>query len=143
MREVVRCGVFETNSSSTHSLSIAHGAEAKDELVVEGGVLRIYPGEFGHGPERYYDAPVKASYCLTWAKNHGGEAALSLLRQVLQEQTGADSVEFVEADDEDYPWGYIDHQSENKCRAAFVDATHLADFIFNPKSMLLIDHDNH
>lgn len=79
MPTVTRHGVFETNSSSTHSLGIRMCVPHKlndqqiqwSHIPVEAGVCRVWPGEFGWEVETYYDAPTKASYALTYLRSFG------------------------------------------------------------------------
>jgi hypothetical protein len=151
----VRRGVFETNSSSTHSVCIARGEYVSAKLRVEDGILRIFTGEFGWGPDRFTDAPTKAAYCLTWIKEMGdSEDKTNMLINVLKQHTGANAVEFVPAFTEEsksewdfYQWGYIDHQSlegdGNALIKAWESEDTLAAFIFNSDSILVIDNDNH
>lgn len=145
--ETVRHSVFETNSSSTHSISIASGDYVPDIIYVdEEGICRIYPGEFGWEVESYYDAPTKASYCLTYVKTGGGEDNEALLVRVLKEVTGAKEIQFEKTDFDYHEWGYIDHQSHvgegDACGKAFKSEQSLKDFIFNKKSELHTDNDN-
>lgn len=144
MKSVIRRGVFETNSSSSHSISISGGNYTPDTLMVANGVCRIYPGEFGWEEESYRDAATKASYCLTHAKQCGDERSLDMLRDVIARETGA-AVEFCKADSDWHEWGYIDHQSieYGVPQEAFASADALRDFIFNPASVLRTDNDNH
>lgn len=140
----VREGFFETNSSSTHSISISNGGKDKlsDSLTVEDGVCKIYPGEFGWGVEVYKDAAMKASYCLTYVKqDHDG--CEEMLKDVIREFTGAKQVKFIGSSSEYYEWGYIDHQSYDVGDEIFLSKDNLRNFIFNPKSILVIDNDNH
>lgn len=144
-KKTIRKSVFETNSSSTHSITL--GREdfeiSKQGLDVEGNVVKIYPGEFGWGPERFSDSATKASYALAWVKEYSGpreEDYLEMLEEVIGDVTGCE-VEFVKSSDED--WGYIDHQSQKVGKDIFVDKDTLKNFIFNPNSILEIDHDNY
>jgi len=158
MKTVTRAGVFETNSSSTHSICIAKDkALILDKLPLdEEGVCRVYPGEFGWEEREYNDAATKASYCLTHVKsrpNYGlgtGSDEEMLLSAVIAQGTDAKQVLFV-PQGQDYEgkddWGYIDHQSiENDGGAgepAFASGEILFNFIFNPASSLITDNDNH
>jgi len=143
MAKVTRRGVFETNSSSTHSIAIFNGGQPTQQIRPEAdGKVHIYPGEFGWGPEAYHDAESKASYAYTWAKNHGDEDAMELLTKVLIKHTGCEVV-FETMADEYGKFGYIDHQSVDVCSPAFYLDETLEHFIFNPESVLLVDHDNH
>ncbi len=146
--KVIRRNVFETNSSSTHSIAIANGESyIVDELILgEDGICRIYPGEFGWEVETYNLACIKASYALTWAKQSDNpEHFLGMLQSVIAEQVKTE-VEFVSSNSEWYKWGYIDHQSCEKgsdvCREAFESLETLRNFIFNPLSKLHTDNDN-
>jgi hypothetical protein len=67
MARKIRIGMFETNSSSCHSIVI--GCKTPNQkLGDENGVITIEPDEFGWEIETYDDARTKASYCLTYAK---------------------------------------------------------------------------
>ncbi len=149
---VTREAVFETNSSSSHSISIHGGGYACARFPLEQGKCVVHPGEFGWGPDRFYEPEMKASYCLTYVKTGGDDedgAREVMLCQVLENVTGCD-VDFVPvpvSDECGYRWGYIDHQSHkverDVCAAAFESEETLQDFIFNPASVLIIDNDNY
>lgn len=143
-KKKIRKSIFETNSSSCHSIVLGKGdfKRTGNGFDVEGGVVRIYPGEFGWGPEKFTDAATKASYALTWAKQAESEECLGMLETAIMGVTGY-KVEFVESGDDTYPWGYIDHQSSEVGGEVFVDDETLENFIFNPNSILVIDNDNH
>jgi hypothetical protein len=116
MGKVIRRGVFETNSSSSHSISIAPGDFRPEHLPVDlDGVCRIHPGEFGWGVETFRDAASKASYCLVYCKDvarNVGEHVThtpsdsprlqAMLRDVIARETGA-TVAFV-------PRGNTEHE---------------------------------
>ncbi len=150
--KVTRRNVFETNSSSTHSITIVND---EDNLIgklfpSEDGIYRIWPGEFGWEVETYNSAVIKASYALTWTKQiDKPEYFLEMLRSVIAEQVKAE-VEFVSSPNEynEFEWGFIDHQSckegyRDVCREAFDSKESLRNFIFNPLSILHTDNDNH
>ena len=140
---VIRCGVFETNSSSTHSITIAgEQCTQRETLPVEDGMCRIYPGKFGWEERTYFDAATKASYCLTWAKQCENDATLGMLRRVVASETNAE-VLFCESVDDYYKWGDIDHQSNHIAAEAFESDNLLRHFIFCPESILVTDNDNH
>lgn len=150
---VTRHAVFETNSSSTHSICLGQGEVVKDTLPMDGDQVFIYPGEFGWEEYTYRDARTKASYALTWATSAEGygvgktEAWLQMLREVILEETGAASVDFRKLSDDFKPLGYIDHQSiegdGGPGGEAFASKESLANFIFNSDSILRTDNDNH
>ncbi len=90
-----REGMFETNSSSTHAVAIKGGKYEPDlnELRPDAeGVVRVYPDEFGWGPENHYDARTKASYLMTWCKEMNDEFNEKILKYVIKETTGAKEV---------------------------------------------------
>ena len=152
MQRVTRERIFETNSSSTHSISIVGGNYIPDILPVDNRICKVYPGEFGWEIDTFHDAAIKASYCLTYVKTGGDDEAgtkTQMLIGVLKEQTQCE-VELIpnpKKNDWDYEWGYIDHQSHignyDVCGPAFDSKETLRDFIFNPQSYLHTDNDNH
>src|SRR4051812_42272587 len=123
--KVIRHEAFETNSSSCHSISIASSGGLLDSLPVADGRVSVNGGEFGWEPDTFRDAETKASYAYTYASTTVGEgeereAHLRMLREVILEQTGADSVVFgAEAPSRWHDSGYIDHQSADVCAEAF------------------------
>jgi hypothetical protein len=134
----IRKGVFETNSSSTHSISIgiSDGKAQFDTLPIDSdGVCRVYQAEFGWEQETFNSPSMKASYAYTYAK--GDLSKMRQLGDVIQKQLGGKiTVEFVEGD------GYIDHQSFDVCEEAFESDDKLRNFIFNPRSYLETGNDN-
>lgn len=166
MRQV-RLGVFETNSSSTHSLTIDGGQFEPDHMFVEDGVLEIHPGKFGWEWRDYRDAHTKASYLLTWLremprnyKTRVDEEERRFVR-VLKRVTGAKKVRFVPLPVstpgggqtlaerrwvKSQQWGYIDHQSieggGGPGKAALESEESIERFVFNPKSVLHTGNDN-
>ena len=145
--KVIRKGVFETNSSSTHSIYVAEGEFDCATLFVDNdNICYVYPAEFGWEYRHYNDAPTKASYCLTYAWNNDLTQHLDMLREVIMENTKAQEVRFAECDSKYYPKGYIDHQSDrgdyDACGPAFANKESLKAFIFNSESLLLTSNDN-
>lgn len=151
---VVRRGMFETNSSSTHSITIEAG-ELNDTIgPQDDGKIHLGFGEFGWEEVDYWDAQTKAEYCHTWCWTSGGvpegsdegecphPVQLAMLYKVIQEHTGCEVVTEVDVDDEWNPYGYIDHQSADVCIEAFESEENLKAFIFNSASLLHTDNDN-
>lgn len=135
IKRAIRNGVFETNSSSSHSITIVSGDYVADRLGVADGVCSIYSGEFGWEQETYRDAATKAAYCATFARE--SRECLETLRRVVEQEVGCPVV-FV-----DLVNGYIDHQSFDTAEQAFESEKNLRDFIFNRASVLETDNDNH
>ncbi len=62
----IRKQVFETNSSSSHTLTIAkRGGKINQTIKPVDGVVKIMTGEYGWEFESYYTANEKASYVAT------------------------------------------------------------------------------
>lgn len=148
MFQQIRQAAFETNSSSCHSISFASGQVfTADKLPITDGVVYVFPGDFGCGPDEFNDACNKASYALVWAKENETKnpELLEMLRDVILANTEATSVCFEPTPDAtSFPWGYIDHQSieYGVPQQVFKDAETLKNFIFNPKTVLYIRNDN-
>ena len=146
--------VFETNSSSTHSISISelNDNDILDVLVPdEHGNIILEGGEFGWEAETYYDAESKASYAaiytMDWAREDS-ERFKEILINVIKEQTGCNEVIFNFTneynDKSGKEWAYIDHQSveDKDLHYMFEDPSKLRNFIFNKQSVLGTDNDN-
>ena len=144
----IRFGMFETNSSSAHSIVISSGKCNETLFKDKNGIVKVEGGEFGWEIKSYYSSKTKASYCLTYAKQARNEEWVEMLRNVIQEHTKASSVEFIPCPSKNkyYEWGYIDHQSGPKEGGAGSDAfaseKSLKQFIFCPQSILHTDNDN-
>lgn len=147
----IRRGVFETNSSSTHSLTVDSTLSGDKKRLSriepdDGNCIGIYPGEFGWGPERHRNAATKASYAYTYAYRQNESEApvlMARLRSVLEKETGC-KVSFRKLGGY-WPDGYIDHQSlDPGCLGEdiFKSDRALRDFIFNPSKVLVISNDN-
>ena len=152
----IRHSVFETNSSSTHSISISSNTNTLDTLPVdEEGKLHVEFGEFGWEEETYRDAGNKLMYAATWVFGHEPDTEYgtgnikefikykTMLEEVLKEQTGAKEIIYKKEKGRWSPTGYIDHQSSDVCEEAFESKEKLRNFIFNPTSYFETDNDNH
>src|SRR6185436_17955269 len=131
----IRSGVFETNSSSTHSIVISENTNGILDTIVpdDEGVIILSGGEYGWSWEKFNDPLSKANYCaLDLQKN---PANIRMLADVITQHTGAKKVVFSLE-------GYIDHQSAGASETAFVNSEVLKNFIFNPKSWLFTGNDN-
>ena len=173
----LRSNMFETNSSSMHSISI--GPDCKEDMMDSSslrpdssGTIELRGGEFGWSEEKFTDAYTKANYLAVWVKVYSNqkEKDRKLLNAVLKKQTGAKKIEWAFSTD----WkgrnlSYIDHQSDNvaaelfDCKMAWARegsgeyknvsvkgkttrtkvAEKIRQFVFNPKSVLVTDNDNH
>lgn len=147
----IRSSVFETNSSSSHSISISSTGAIDTTLIPnDDGILLIGPGanETGFGWEiaSYYDAETKAVYAYLQALYSKSQEYMNMLYKVILDQTGADEVIFTLSDSfNDDNYGYIDHQSAiyETPFEPFDSEEDLKNFIFNKSSELQTDNDNH
>jgi len=139
----IRRNVFETNSSSSHSISISTKDNLFDDLEQdENGVITLNGGEFGWGYDKYHDALTKANYCAVDSYDQPEER--EMLISVIKEHTGCrDVVLNINKDFNSGNWSYIDHQSQGTSEYAFQSRESLKRFIFDPSSYLTIDNDNH
>lgn len=156
-----RHGVFETNSSSSHSISLDYSPQyliPDVELTVDGN-LEVTCGEFGWGYESYTDFYSKLAYLMTdifknyeYNADNGDNADIN--NDAAREDQNFIAVEncikkhipqvnklvVVPLDDRYYPYGYIDHQSIGVASEAYDD---LDAYLFNTRTILIIDNDNH
>lgn len=170
-----RQGVFETNSSSSHSISLAKESTVKSKLPIIDDEIVIETRDFDWGYESYTDAPSKLAYIIadlfgpvgihykvsdilikekasfdSWVKslNDREKAKYEMLLKVLKKVTGISKLRvIIDYGEDDYcygPLGRIDHQSQGTTDDIFDEGEEaLENFIFNPKSELIIDNDNH
>ena len=144
MTTQIRESVFETNSSSTHSLSISSVGGLYQTLRHSDGIISVPLGfyEFGWEQETYYDAESKLAYLLIYVRdwsNGKQKEFFEILKEVVEKQTGCT---LIDNENED---GYIDHQSVEDCdlHYMFHEPELIRQFIFNPNSYLETDNDNH
>lgn len=166
----IRNNVFETNSSSTHSVSIrGRDKELKfdkptlsvnnENMVVSGF------GEFGWEVESYIEQDTKLRYLLTMIMEFNKwdnpdfeiyqDEDFKKVEEVVKEYCNCDGIEIdseirLERYDGYCYWkfdGYIDHQSieDYRCLGNFLNDYGLTikEFIFSPDVVLHTDNDNH
>lgn len=163
MKRIIRRNTFETNSSSTHSLSLSP-VETFD--FKEPVYLEVWFGEYGWGYDVLRTPEEKLSYLFTAAQyergwgeyDHTKDELLELIksfRDDLQALLYGTNVYLSEIDeyvfrDDYYPMGYIDHQSvgEYECSDevysyATSSTGNLMNYLFNELVEVIIDNDNH
>lgn len=155
-----RDAVFETNSSSTHSLSLSEDfsnmvESPLSDYQIKQGIVTISSGEYGWEVETYTDWLTKASYLYTDAMIgcdssidpndeffRNENIKLSILCKAIKEYTGVD-VFFEKSSDKYYPFGYIDHQSVGECGQVWdEDVSGVIRFLFSIDSVLETSNDN-
>lgn len=138
MKQTIRKGVFETNSSSVHTLTIC-----KDSNRSYPQSLYLYSMDFGWEEGEYTDAETKASYIYTYLKDCvNDDSRLDLFIQTLKD--AGINVNVEEDDGVNKEWHTIDHWDDlsDFMDAIFSDKELLLDYIFNPNSELITGNDN-
>lgn len=142
MKKQIRYGVFETNSSSVHSLAIAN--EMPDMSKYSGRTFNIKHGEFGWESEVYYHPSEKASYlyeCIE-ACSDDVESDKTKLEEVLNSY--GIFATFEPNSDDFWVDGYIDHGGELQdfYRYIMSDDSNIIRFLFNQDSFVTTGNDN-
>lgn len=158
-----RHGVFETNSSSTHSLTLSPIMENMVESPVTDreiamGFVTICSGEYGWEQDTFSFFHEKASYLYTDAmigKDDKDENVdpnneyyrntnlkLKMIADSIKEYTGL-GVVFTKEEGSYYPFGYIDHQSYGVCSQVWEEGVDgVTRFLFSMNSSFETDNDN-
>lgn len=168
MNEVTRGPVFETNSSSTHSLSIVTGPNFKVSntwralLSDDESELILTGEEFWWESDEFSDSPTKIAYLvahccasLPWDSDAKYPAGSFIevpdsedwraLCRVLSAETSI-PVERIKVESRGgyHPVGYIDHQSNHVPSDVFAGGDDaIRRFVFDDGSVLRTDNDNH
>src|ERR1035437_5327565 len=120
--KIIRHSVFETNSSSSHSISIADKCEVYQTIYPNGdGEIILEGGDFGWENDFYSDSWTKANYCAQDGIDD------EMLERVIKNHTGAKKVIINLGD-----YCSIDHQSIGTSEAAFESDETLKRFLFSP-----------
>ena len=160
----VRRGVFETNSSSTHSVSIRKGEVRDSYLTVnpEDNKVHVEFGEYGWGYKSLRSQSERLSYLCTMLMMTEASRANSVddifetegfkqINNLIAEKCSCDGICFddkIQFKDWDIDInGYIDHQSYEDYSSIqeFLNDynTNIVDFVFNDGVTVIIDNDNH
>jgi hypothetical protein len=136
--------VFETNSSSTHAISISTNENLIDMLFPNSdGVLVFDGGEFGWQWEKFNDAETKANYCAVHVQMYC-PGQKELFESAIKEITGAKEIKYNFSSDygTTINYAYIDHDSVGVVGKAFESENTLKRFIFCFESWLCLGNDN-
>lgn len=142
--KTIRQSVFETNSSSTHSICVSEECELNDTIGKDdSGDITLDGGEFGWELAKYEDAKTKADYMAQYVVDWCGDRSIEfqmILVDVIKRQTGCREVVFGNLES-----GYIDHQSveDQQYHPLFEKPELLRKFIFSTQNVLITDNDNH
>lgn len=165
----VRYGVFETNSSSVHTLSIpltrgAINPEETKKWYGNGKPLKIQFGEFGWGPDVLRSLEDKLSYIATSMQYYlrlddvldnlpgklqiiYGSNYYKWLKEVILQYTTWTDLLFEPLHGNWDPFGYVDHQSTDTLNDLFAaDEQRFKDIaatiLFNDRCVIVILNDN-
>jgi hypothetical protein len=155
MTAQIRKNVFETNSSSSHSLTMSKGdltAQPFDKAVLREGRVYLSKHEYGWEWHRYYGTHSKADYLFTQMfesdtiPSGKPESVTRTLREenenfdmlcrVIEEHTG------VKVYVEPGTSGYVDHDSHGVGMELFESEKKLHQFLFSPDSFVQTGNDN-
>ena len=169
MKRQIRRNVFETNSSSVHSISICkNGTIQPSNLMVneETNKIGVRFGEFGWGYDELDYQSEKLSYLLTMVAVTEGRNLERVedfyeldgfikLNEEISQYCNCDGIEVSDKMEID-EWngkhyldidGYIDHQSSEDYNSLkdFLESnrTNIIDYVFNNGVSMIIDNDNH
>lgn len=166
--KTIRNNVFETNSSSSHSLCIKANNELSDSYLTVDDIdnhVHVEFGEFGWGYERTTDQYDKLSYLVTMLVETEGNGCKSIqdlyktegfnaINKVIKEYCKCDGI-IIDSVVGPASWnenylvhdGYIDHQSceDYSTVQGFLNdyGITVEQFIFNSDVILIIDNDNY
>jgi hypothetical protein len=151
----IRNMVFETNSSSTHSITLRG---LKDDYIIPNYTLRVAFGEYGWEQERYDAVRDKLSYAFTMIQYkipEGKDLYFEIINseyakwicEMVKDFCGQE-IEINKNNSIYYPCGYIDHQSTDILDDFWSDdenefKKNMKEFIFNSKYGFVTDNDNH
>lgn len=138
MKRQVRQGVYETNSSSTHSICISQNAE----LTIPKSIHFEF-GEFGWECDTLGSISEKASYLYTGLTANDRREDFSKIVSIL-ELKGLE-VTFKETKTDTYHnEGYVDHSDKlyDFLGGVCSDEDELMQFLFSPLSFIITGNDN-
>jgi len=133
----IRKGVFETNSSSTHSICIAVETELNYPKS-----LHFRTGEFGWEQGSLRSVYAKASYLYTGLLDNGRIDDFKAIVDTLKSK--GIEVTYEDPESDGFRSGYIDHACElhEFLDAICSDETTLLNYLFSDLSFILTSNDN-
>lgn len=154
MKKVIRNNVFETNSSSSHTLILSKVKSGKDIITSDTDELYMNGGEFGWGYDQLWSAKMKLQYVLTYFLNKLDddmtiedimqEDFFKLLSDIVKEETGLKLCLGDKWFEDEFEFGYIDHESADMlgCFGDVYNKEFLRNIIFNKEIIIEIGNDN-
>jgi hypothetical protein len=154
----IRKRVFETNSSSMHSLAII-GSDRMSKCQLSTTIIDgeekivVESGEYGWGYDTLTTPIEKLSYIVTMIPYHNSNVSISesryfkWLSDMVKDYTGYE-LSYQSSSSNYYEDGYIDHQSTDTLDDVWVNdeeefKNNMKNIVFNDKYFIIIDNDNH
>lgn len=141
MKRQIRQNVFETNSSSTHSICITKSNLKKKDI---GTYVHFSIGEFGWEYDTLYDTSSKASYLYTAILINKKQDLIKDIKKILDDNNIEYEFEEPKYSGNYLDNGYIDHGGEipseffNICK----DKDRLFKYLFSSESYIVTGNDN-
>lgn len=153
MNVQIRYGVFETNSSSMHSVAIGKGDYIEPgSYICKDGVIKVDDNTYGWGYEELHSMLDKALYLVTdYVAQNQKDPTEFLEKEIYpifkKYYTGFDMFEFRPVSEHDYDdlerYGLIDHQSIGNISSWLENyEVTIEEFLTNSKYYIIIDNDN-
>ena len=165
MKRVMRSNVWETNSSSMHTVTVRGKRNINSNYRIN-NVIEIYLEEYGWDGDPCDDLSSKLAYAMSMVLhteypsfNHYDEDFIvdqeileelpgyQLLLNAIREHGYCEKIVIKRRDGAYYPYGYIDHQSfeDYSSLQDFLDDWHVdaETLLFDDNVTIWIDNDNH
>lgn len=136
----IRLGIFETNSSSSHSFTLGPRGRLSSTIEMDSsGNIKVSTNYWTFCGEKFCDALPKLSYLLCFvytlfeegkSDRWSSDSIIKIISDIVLDFTGAKNIE-VDLD----PETLIDHQSQDIIDPRdLTDPEFIKEFIFNPKT---------
>ena len=167
MRKVIRYSIWESNSSSMHTLSVRGKRNVDSSYYPSNVNIEIRLDEYGWDGDPCDDFRSKLAYAMSMVLNteypefhyyHEDDFVVDqdtlesldgykLLLDAINKHVKCERVIIKRKDNEYFPYGYIDHQSyeDYGCLQDFLDDWNVdaERFLFDDGVVVHIDNDNH
>lgn len=146
--KLVRNSVFETNSSSCHSISVGKSDVYLGFTPNDENKIVLPPREFGWENETHSDVESRLVYVWIYIRDWTGSSRdtfLEMYKKVVFEHTGADGISMkCHTTTWGVDEGYIDHQSveSGDLHDLFDSESRLKSFLFGRDSCIETGNDN-
>lgn len=152
MKKIIRKGVFESNSSSSHSLVITKSTEVEslDDVWMRDGMIQIWGDvEFGRSPNApLTDFDGKLKYLIAVYFQHKDKIAeiVETVKRIVPDCKGIEFPEQYLRGSDSYvaDYGYIDHQSSHILRN-YLEKHNVSfeEFLTNKRYVMVLDGDEY